>query len=266
MRSFNKNHALITLAVCITIFGCGKPSDNEAVADGASSAAPQEMKGLNGYISSPLHDAARETGARRNTVRSAQVGVTVEDVSKADSTIAEVVRGMRGYVAKEVGNDLASDHPSIYLTLRVPEESFESAMTTIQKLGRVVSKQITAADVTEDILNVDAQMEKARGRQTPETQHDLARLLEQKNALVSQARMSSIELAIQQNPDAMRAAAASSSWSKDALNSALSSAGNVFRLLGAALIWLTAFAPLWGAVLMVIWLARRQHGRKAAQS
>jgi hypothetical protein len=69
-------------------------------------------------------------------------------------------------IAKEAGGWLqASDGSTI--TVRVPAETFERVLARLAKLGEVVSRNVHAADVTEEMLDLDIRLEnlkKARER------------------------------------------------------------------------------------------------------
>lgn len=106
-------------------------------------------------LSEPLAPDAAPT---RLVIYSAELRlVVVSALDAADGVLA---------IAKEAGGWLqASDASSI--TVRVPAETFERVLARMAKLGEVVAREVRAADVTEERLDLDIRLEnltKARAR------------------------------------------------------------------------------------------------------
>ena len=85
----------------------------------------------------------------------------------------------------------------------------------------------------------------------------IKQILAQKQELATKAAMSSIDLTLQQKPNAAGSSAANASWANDTWNSAMSSAYGAVRVTGAAAIWLIAYSPFWGVPAFgAVWFYR----------
>lgn len=106
------------------------PSDTPAQGDTAPLPAPDRMVHYDGHV---------------------RLRVTRPD--EAADQIATIATGMGGRVERLTAT---------YVTVRVPVDRFNDAFQQILKLGDVISKSITAEDVTESYLALDLRLETAR--------------------------------------------------------------------------------------------------------
>ncbi len=275
-RGFRVVGALVCAAALIV--GCSKqdelakstPDQNDQTASVAKAGPDYQA---------PLHTAARTSGAQRNVIRDASITVMVENLENAERKLKSEIGAVGGYVASESGQDLASEDPVLHLTLKVRESSFETILGSIESLGRRTAKSISATDITEQMLDVEARLQSLKNQEEELKEAD-ARSLNagfqsirgqrqalqaQKEALQSQSSMSTIELTLQQKANVDLSATAHSTWGNDTWNSAMSSAMGAFRLIGALAIWLLVYCPIWlllGA--LGVWLNRR-YRRPATQ-
>jgi len=270
------------VASLIVLSGCSKSDDAAAAsASPASYAAKAESTPYGGAVGgampgtvagdtefggAPLHTASRQPGAQRSVLRSATLTVDVENLDKAEKQMKESVKAAGGYIDHEEGTDLASESPVMRLTIRVPERSFDDVLTGFEALGHRTQKSISASDLTEQILDSEAQLKEAqreRGEVSandvlePSTAARIKQLQAERDSLAAQAAMSTIDLTLQQKPNAVFATAANASWGSDTWNAALSSSLGAVRVIGAVGIWLLAFCPLWAPIAFgSIWFYR----------
>jgi len=85
----------------------------------------------------------------------AYVTVQVEDVKAASDQATQLASSLNGYVAS---SSFVSDS-SVSLVLRIPESNFSSAMHSISGLGVVKAQSISSNDVTEQYVNLQAQLD-----------------------------------------------------------------------------------------------------------
>lgn len=74
--------------------------------------------------------------------------------------IRAVAEGLDGFVAKE-STTRRNDKMFASVTIRVPQESFPSAIERVEKLGRTINKDIQARDVTEQFVDLDTRLQNA---------------------------------------------------------------------------------------------------------
>lgn len=265
---------LLALSVMVSMAGCSareaESGDRANLGTDAYAKSPNQG-GAGGMIGkdAPLHDAARQIGGERSVLRSAVLGVDVESIDKAEKQMKESVTAAGGYIDHEEGNDLATETPVMRLVIRVPEKRFDDVLTGFESLGRRTQKSITASDLTEQILDAEAQLRRQKDEAKSQssdptilTKQRIAELQGERDALAARAAMSTIELTLQQKPNLGISTAANASWGSDTWNAALTSGMGTFRVIGAAAIWALIYSPFWGSFLFLAnWLYRK--GKKA---
>ena len=75
--------------------------------------------------------------------------IVVPDVEAALQSTQAQAAGMGGYMQGMTGRSL---------TVRVPAARFQELLAWIERMGEVTSRQITSADVTEELLDLDIRL------------------------------------------------------------------------------------------------------------
>ena len=202
-------------------------------------------------------------------MRQGVLTVEVESLDKAEKAMKESVVSHGGYIDHEEGSNLAGEEPVMTLTIRVPEPSFEQMLAGFESLGHRTQKSISASDLTEQILDVQAQVKALKqtgsANEFGTGSSQLKNLESEQLRLSSQAAMSTIDLTLLQKPNAGFSTAAHANWGGDTWNAAVSSAMGAFRVVGAIGIWLLVYSPIWGGVVILAILTARgmKKGNKA---
>ncbi|HTQ10531.1 MAG TPA: DUF4349 domain-containing protein [Fimbriimonadaceae bacterium] len=216
-----------------------------------------------------MHNAAREAGGDRSVERQATLAIDVANLDKAEQQMKKSVASAGGYISHEEGDQLAGETPVMTLTIRVPEQKFDDVVSGFEALGHRTQKSITASDLTEQILDLQAQVEQDTQKTHPgaavnldsSLPHRIQELEAERDALQQRAAMSTIYLTLQQKPSLAYASSAGADWSSDTWNAAMSAAMGALRVVGATGIWLLAFSPIWGPAAFVIFWLYRSHRR-----
>jgi hypothetical protein len=82
--------------------------------------------------------------------------IQVDDVKAASDRAAMLASSLGGYVASSSFDDSG---PSASIVLRIPEANFSSAMHGVSALGVVKAQSISSNDVTEQYVNLQAQLD-----------------------------------------------------------------------------------------------------------
>ena len=90
----------------------------------------------------------------RLLVRRAAMDVVVEDVPRAAARAQAVLVGSNGYVERGQRSDRSAS-----FTLRVPERSLDAVLDSLATLGSVASRTVSAEDVTEQSIDLDARLQ-----------------------------------------------------------------------------------------------------------
>jgi hypothetical protein len=82
--------------------------------------------------------------------------IQVDDVKAASDQASQVASSLGGYVASSYFDNSG---PSASIVLRIPEANFSSAMRIISRLGVVNSQSLSSNDVTDQYVNLQAQLD-----------------------------------------------------------------------------------------------------------
>ncbi len=103
---------------------------------------------------------AEASVARRYLIWEGEIRLECEDVREAISQLRLIAKEMGGYVSAI--SEETSERRSATVTLRIPAPRFEEAMKRIEKLGKVLSKEANAQDVTEEFVDLEARLRNFR--------------------------------------------------------------------------------------------------------
>jgi hypothetical protein len=238
-------------------------------ADSASlTAAPSSPPGRSGFKPAAMVK-------QRAVVRQAELRVRVKDVEKAERTVGSIAAEVGGYLDSANSTDLASDHPKITMTLRVPVEAFDPSMQRFEGLGTRLSKTVSSEDVTGQLVDYEAQLKTLAAQEETyrgllkqsrsldsvitlqdkltEVRTNIERIAAMRKALAGQAAMSTIQLTLEQDA-VLSAPPADPDWLSQSWAQATTGLVSIARAFAVMFIWLAVFSPLWVPILL---LARR---------
>jgi Domain of unknown function (DUF4349) len=154
----NRRLVGVTLLLCVAaglVTACTADAGDSAstgarapVQGGAGDSAPQQEKpGAAGAenISQP--------GVDRTLVRTATIALTAADVGDVVDSARGIAIAAGGYAGQEEVRE-----SSATLTLRIPSDQFDEALTDLSGLGDVVSRRQSAEDVTEQVVDLDSRI------------------------------------------------------------------------------------------------------------
>lgn len=217
----------------------------------------------------------------RMIVRNGDISLVVEDVNQAMQAISQLAGGFNGYV---VSSSISGEEEDMrgWITIRVPDESFEPALADIRELAvRVESESTSSQDVTEEYIDLAARLANAEATEQEfltllekaEDVEDILRIYESlsrvrqeieqlKGRMQYLERTSSMSLiSVYLEPEFSGKDTVPAGW--NALQIFKSAARGLVitgQVLGTIAIWLLIFIPIWGTVLgIILW---RRHRRK----
>jgi hypothetical protein len=98
-----------------------------------------------------------QPGVDRTLVRTAAMELTAADIGAAVSKARTIAMTEGGFAGREeIREETAS------LTLHIPSDRFDQALEDLSKLGRVISRNQTAEDVTEQVVDLDSRLASQR--------------------------------------------------------------------------------------------------------
>ena len=142
----SRAHQLSTgLAILIAATACSTPATVASKSRGQVAPAPAE--GTLSQAPVALDDA-------RILVRRAAMDVVVDDVSQAAARAQAVLVAEGGYVERGERAERSAS-----FTLRVPEKALDATLDSLATLGSVASRRVSAEDVTEEAIDLDARLQ-----------------------------------------------------------------------------------------------------------
>ncbi|GAA0738361.1 DUF4349 domain-containing protein [Dactylosporangium roseum] len=157
-------------AVLMALSGCGADSRDDASSSGAAppAAAPAQQGGAGPQQDKPAEGADSQAKVpdnldveNRSIIYAGTMTVRVKDVDTAAAQAIAFATGAGGFVGGD--NRRHDDRRSQgTLTLRVPAAKFTTTLDQLKSLGDEESRQITAQDVTDQVVDVEARLRTAQ--------------------------------------------------------------------------------------------------------
>ena len=139
--------ALLALAVA-----CGSAEEPTPTPPGARSAA--------------LTDSAGEAAGDRMIVRQVSMSLVVQDPVETSDTVTQMVQDMEGFIVSSTRRGGEED-TVVTVTFRVPTERTDEAIQRLRTLAeRVTSEEVRAQDVTEEYVDIQAQLRNLEATET----------------------------------------------------------------------------------------------------
>lgn len=164
-----KNHSLIfrigvILVLAIVFSSCSQQKSSE-YGRMPSSGAEMEKEGLLSVSdsaapspeSSISNDVQTPSVSGRKLVYTGDMSLEVQDLNAAESFVVNVTKKAGGYVASRSG-----DIYRVYLVLRIPALVLESGMSEITEAGKVLSRSMSADDVTDQFFDLEGRLRNKR--------------------------------------------------------------------------------------------------------
>ncbi|WP_353945345.1 DUF4349 domain-containing protein [Streptomyces sp. HUAS MG91] len=161
--------APLLLAAALALTGCSGAGSSSG-GDNAKSdvrADSADSKGAGGGAAEPGGEgAAKATKTPKLTgihiIRTASLSVRVKDVPDALDAARAATESAGGYVGDETTDRDGHGHERTRVTLRVPQESYEKVVGQLTGTGRLLSRDQSAQDVTDQVVDVDSRVASQR--------------------------------------------------------------------------------------------------------
>ncbi len=227
----------------------------------------------------PQEAAQRQNlpGLDRMIIRTVTMTISVANVQEAYRQVERIVAEQNGLIAgSQIRQD--GDRTTATMTVRVPADPATYQVTLERLRGiaeRVVDEQAQAQDITEEYVDLESRLRNLRAseesllallsraqrvedilaiqRELTNVRGQIEQIQGRKQALERRADMATITLQIREISTFARAG-----WNPgETVLEALRSLAQAARGLATAAIWILVWTPLWGGLLVLLWLARR---------
>ena len=176
---------LVLFLVSIVIAACGGSSGGAAATSGPAGAPADNGDALLGVGSGQGQEGGQEApqpAASAGTgqpdvgavddakiIRTGTMDLEVSDVPGAIREARDAIRGMGGYVGASQTSNI-DDQPYAQVTYRIPVDRWEDALDALRGLNgdttKVVSEQTESADVTSQVVDLDARIRNLQASET----------------------------------------------------------------------------------------------------
>ena len=248
----------------------GEPAPGRAAAGNEELAySSPELPAKGGTVAPELYE--------RKVVRTGSVAVRVDSIDEAERKVNAYVDSVRGYVENSTSSNLDGESPSMNLVVRIPQAKFGEAFAVFEKLGERTAKDIQSADVTQQIVDIEARLKNLRSQEETyrailrstrrvgeiiDVQERLSRIRgeiesmqAQRDSMNKLAALATISVQLDQRPPAEEA---TGGWLEDTWANATQALGGALRGLSVLGIWILVYAPIWIPIaILSVWGWRR---------
>ena len=144
-------------------------SSSGRVGQGTMGKLQKEENGLAGKRDN--HDVAIPTGPM--IIRKAELTLTATNFEQVRTRLEDILKRYNGYLGQLTLTGSAESAQSLTATLRVPADKLDSAIAELKKLGKVESESQKGDEVSQQYVDLQARLSKARN--TEQTLLDILR-------------------------------------------------------------------------------------------
>lgn len=220
----------------------------------------------------------------RLIIKTANMSVVVEDVEKAVSSVVLFATENGGF---EVERNIYKQGLGFagVVTVRVPVKVFETSIAETKKLGELRSQQINGQDITEEFVDVQAQLKNLRTaeeqfqtimlratkiedvlavqRELTNVRSQIERLEGRKKYLEQSASLSTLSVNFFTDPDQLPVVDDQNKWKPiSVIKEAARNLLNLGKGLVNGLIWVAVFIPVWLVVFILYRVAKKKLSNK----
>lgn len=294
----NKNLILIlfTAIFMLSISACENKSDKDT-----STQSSRDEAGMNYEKSAPMtmETLQKETekvsktqsdekidASKRLVIKSGKMSIEVDKYDEAEVKITEITNKYGGNISTSSSSMSSSGKKQGTITVRIPADKFDAFVPEVSQIGKVMSQNINASDVTEEYIDLEARLKTQK--ELEQRLYDLLKtktsglsdILEIENKLadvrskiestegrmkylMSQASFSTLSISVYE-PNLLETTSGGGFFSEiqDAIVSGLKGLTNVIKFLIVAFIALLPFL----IIAYIVYLIIRKIIRKNKQS
>jgi Domain of unknown function (DUF4349) len=221
----------------------------------------------------------------RYLIKDALLTIEVDDARAASDSLVATVKSAGGYVGQLLEHEDSLGVRSVSMQVRVPADRFEDSMRQFEPLGKILQKQITTRDVTEEFVDTDAKVRNLKRTEERVLDHlnrtakledilqveqELSRYRERIEQMEGRLRFlnnrvafSTIQITIQEKAKAGTIVPPESFSTGKVFAEATRSLVGFGRVLWVKVIWLLVWSPVWMPLAAIAYLIYRRHIKPA---
>ncbi|KYK31720.1 MAG: hypothetical protein AYK18_06045 [Theionarchaea archaeon DG-70] len=128
--------------------------------------APPAAKGGSEWLPDSQSSVSEEyvLPSEQKLIKTSYISLEVKRYEEAADEIRAVATKYGGYVSDSSVQDVG-ERKIGYITVRVPEQSFEDAVTEIEAVGELQEERVSTEDVTEEYIDLKARLENFKAQE-----------------------------------------------------------------------------------------------------
>ena len=295
-RTFLK--LFVVVGVCLGIAACsekGAPAMQGMVEETAAAEYAENAQGKSRARSAMAPGEDKQAGVNlavladsqpdRYLIKDAVLTIEVDDARVASDALVAVVTSSGGYVGELLERQDGLGIRYVSMQVRVPADRFEDSMAQFSPLGKILQKQITTRDVTEEFVDTDAKVRNLKCTEERVLDHlsrtakledilkveqELSRYRERIEQMEGRLRFlnnrvafSTIQVTIQEKAKATTIVPPESFSTGKVFSEATRSLVGFGRVLWVKVIWLLVWSPVWVPLAAIAYLIYRRHIKPA---
>jgi len=96
--------------------------------------------------------------SKRLVVKSGKMSIEVDKYDEAESKITEITNKFGGNISTSSSSMSSSGKKQGTITVRIPADKFDGFVSEVSQIGKVMSQNINASDVTEEYIDLEARL------------------------------------------------------------------------------------------------------------
>lgn len=116
----------------------------------------------------------------RLIIKTGKISIEVERYDDSEKKVAEITNKFNGYIASSNSSLTSGGRKQGVITIKVPADKFDALLSEISIIGKVLSSNVSASDVTEEYIDLEARLKTQK-----ELEDRLLKLLSDKAAKLS---------------------------------------------------------------------------------
>ena len=217
-------------------------------------------------------------------IKNATVTIECDDARTAATTLVDSLQSSGAYVSNLNEFVDALGRRTVTMQVRVPADKFDQSMTGLESLGRILNKQVTTEDVTEEYVDTESRTRNLRKTEERLLDHlnraaqledilrvenELTRVREQIERMDGRLRFlknrisfSTITVTMQEKAKAEPLMPTKSFSTGKEFSEAFRSLVGLLQGLWSRAIWLIVWSPVYGAIAYVVYAVYRRTRKK----
>jgi hypothetical protein len=299
--------AALILIICLAGLGCGGRYSADSPAESPASTADYAGERVQHFVAAKTAgapamaraEATSEAAGAPGTgdlgslaasqpdiylIKNATVTIECDDARTAATTLVNSLQSSGAYISNLNEFVDALGRRTVTMQVRVPADKFDQSMTSLETLGRILSKQVTTEDVTEEYVDTDSRTRNLKKTEERLIDHldraaqledilrvenELTRVREQIERMDGRLRFlknrisfSTITVTIQEKARAEPLMPTQSFSTGKEFSEAFRSLVGFLQGLWSRAIWLIVWSPVYGAIAYAVYAVYRRTRKK----